>query len=386
MVRSEELKKIIALCDFVVSSDETKTDWTTDFALFGYALCKLDAYLKEDRYYMFLKSFCDRHIKEKPYLDNIDCAAPSLVVYEMYKRTGNDEYLSLVKSVLSFLERQSKTSGDAVNRFKGSMLRAYYTENLIPCAYLSYIRAKDLNDEDALRQAIRLPKIYADYLMDKKDDLFGHSYWPDAKIRLPFGRNYTGRDNALALFALTLIAEGEDYIHKDINGLIIRLTTSFFKYRNVDGSYNWLFKNKRRSETTGFITGGKSVYLGSGSPKSEEIGGIETSNLPITHSEGRAPKDAAIAAYYAACCLKNSAAGIIDEGYAQAGKDAFLNALNSLVNESGAIYLPDVSRKVFLQNIMPNLFSKINAKTRNSLYGAAGLVFAALEYDKRSGL
>jgi hypothetical protein len=386
MSRSEELKKIIALCDYAVSSEDTRADWSLDFALFGFALSRLDEYIKEDRYFIFLKSFCDRFVAEKPILSSLSDAAPALVALEMYKRTKNETYLSLAASVMDtvkkmpsargFGERTSDTGGGFSSE-RGFGERTSETVRGGPfsvktadfAAFLltDYIFLKYTGDADGLDALVKRPKEYAASLMDKKDNLFHRSFFQsrvfqNTKIHFPLGRNYPARENVLALFALTLVAEGEDYIHREINETITKLTTAINNYRNADGSYNAFFRNKRKSQSVGFLTD-KSAFNGVGSPAS-----------PF----GAQNFDPSVASYYAACCLKNASAGIVDAGYTDTGKNAYITAADSLVKESGAIYMPDNSKKSFIQNFL-SMFSKDSG---GNLFGIAGIIFAALEYER----
>ncbi|MDR2090511.1 MAG: hypothetical protein LBP62_02525 [Clostridiales bacterium] len=423
MSRSEELNKIIALCDYAVSADDTRADWSLDFALFGFALSRLDEYIKEDRYFIFLKSFCDRFAAEKPLLGSREAAAPVLVVLEMYKRTKNEAYLSLAASVMNAVkkiheedfESKPKRSADGdFSRFESADrdnadrnnkdfepnfrerdrdnknfepnfrtaerdnknfeskpprkteggFSSLKTADIISFLLADYMFLKYTGDADGLDVLVKKPKKYTASLMDKKDNLFHRSFFrsrifQNAKIHFPPGRNYPARENVLALFALTLIAEGEDYIHRDINETIIRLTTAINNYRNVDGSYNAFFGNKRKSRSTGFITG---------KPADD---GFDVSSF-----------DPSVASYYAACCLKNASAGIVDAGYLETGKNAYMTAANSLVKERGAVYLPSMCKKNFFQGFL-RLFSGFFSGGSN-LSGIAGIVFAALEYERQN--
>jgi hypothetical protein len=444
MSRSEELKKIIALCDYAVSSENTRVDWSIDFALFGFALSRLDEYIKEDRYFIFLKSFCDRFAAEKPPMNSLSAAAPVLVALEMYKRTKNETYLSLAASVMETVKRMpaarifgetphsrgdgaetptsrnvgetplSRGDGEGASfggygertsasdrrsgmemptsrnvgetplgrRNGAEMPTSQYggeknfgtiqggsvkTADVAAFLLSDYMFLKYTADADGLDALVKKPKEYAKSLMDKKDNLFHRSFFQsrifqNTKIHFPIGRNYPARENILALFALTLVAEGEDYIHREINETITKLTTAINNYRNVDGSYNAFFRNKRKSQSVGFLT---NKAASNGESKAALMFG--------------APNfDPSVAAYYAACCLKNASAGIIDAGYAETGKNAYITAAESLVKESGAIYMPNNSKKSFFQDLL-SVFSK---GSEGNLFGIAGIVFAALEYEK----
>ncbi|MDR1940395.1 MAG: hypothetical protein LBQ40_06360 [Clostridiales bacterium] len=436
MSRSEELKKVIALCDYITTAEETIAARSFDFALFGYALCKLDEYLGEDRYYMFLKSFCDGYACNPQVLTAANDAAPAIVLNEMHKKTGAEEYAAPVKAALEFLESRQRIQG-LPYRFNG-VFRSVQTETLISDLLVRYLCGEN-------RQGLsELPALYAECLMDKNDKLFYRSYMPETRMRLPIGRNYPARDNALALFALSLLAEGEGYSDEGLNKLIAGLTQSILKYQNADGTYGGFLKNKRKSEAHDFLTDGKKTALmrtaenavnifsknkkngegrdidprfgvklsnqggdidprfgvkssnqgGDIDPRfdvdsNRQGGGIDPSKTPAygespserLSGSGGGSQDPAIAAYYAACCIKNASAGIVDEGYIKIGERAFFSGLNSLTNEGGAIYLPDVTKKSFVQSIMPGLFLKLNPRTRNNPYGVAGLVFAAITAD-----
>jgi hypothetical protein len=363
MSRSEELNKIIALCDYAVSSEDTRADWSLDFALFGFALSRLDEYIKEDRYFIFLKSFCDRFAAEKPLLSSRSDAAPVAVVLEMYKRTKNEAYLSFAASVMDSIKKMPETIG------LGGSVR---TTDMIAFLLADYMFLKYTGDADALDALAREPKKYAASLMDKKDNLFHRSFFKgrifqNTKIHFPLGRNYPARENILALFALTLVAEGEDYIHREINETITKLTTAINNYRNVDGSYNAFFRNKRKSQSIGFLTD-KTARRGAEGGEKDLIFPFDTPNF-----------DPSVASYYAACCLKNASAGIIDAGYFETGKNAYIAAAGSLVKESGAIYMSGGPKKSFIQGVL-GMFSRPSGG--NNLSGIAGIVFAALEYEK----
>ncbi|MDR2046374.1 MAG: hypothetical protein LBP79_00445 [Clostridiales bacterium] len=387
MTRSEELKKVIALCDYIVSAADTSPEWTADFALFGFALSRLDGYIGEDRYYMFLKSFCDVYARSEPFVNSLADAAPVITVAEMYARTGCKEYAALASYVINLCKKLP--DADAA-RLSASGLHPLRTERVMLFVLAEYLWQKngaggiengggiDANygagggrrGADAITEN---SKNYAAVLMNKKDNLFHRSYFKAAGLRFPLGRNYRARDNVIALFVLSLIAEGEDYVLKDINELILKLTTAVNNYRNIDGSYNPFFRNGRKSLSVGFLTDGRGN--GGGAP------GGKGGKIAVSNADGSIVADPFTAAYYAASCMKNASAGIIDSGYAETGKKAYLNAVNGLVTDGGAIYMPE-TRKKGLSGMLKEFFNGIGGGAANKFSGAAGLIFAAIEYEK----
>ena len=97
----EYYNKVGRLADFVASTSDPKMKWMWGEALLGYALDELDRENSAERYTPFLCSYCDYWAKADPAVDQSDTAAPGLITYAMYKRTGKPEYKRLTDKVLN---------------------------------------------------------------------------------------------------------------------------------------------------------------------------------------------------------------------------------------------------------------------------------------------
>jgi hypothetical protein len=355
--KSEEIKTAVALCDYAVSL-ERRVKGSFEHAIFMYALMKLGEYIGEDRYLLAVKAYCGELIRERPNLSKIKDTAGALVAYELFKKTGNGEYLSYVRSVINFWKSLPKSGGIAVG---GTAFKVVYTENIFSCI-LDYLYHRDTGDTAGAESALLQPALYEERLSDKSDALFNHSSWGEAHLKLPVGRSYSARENLVALWTATFLAAEESYANGDLNGLIKRLTASLFKYKNTDESYRSFWINRKSSEASGLLT----------SPASAET------------TELKSGRDPAVAAYFGACCMKNAAGGIIDGGYRKIGEEAFLSAYRSLVMSGGAVHLPDVAKQSFLQNLAPAWFANVGMKEDDGFFGAAGVTLAALEYEKKT--
>lgn len=390
-MRNENIDKITAFCDYLITAPETQAEWNYDFALFGYSLFKLSDVLKDDRYLWFLRSFCDRALNEKPALNRPEDAAPALIIYEMYKKTGNSAYLSILRTASGFLKSpfdlSSGNLGGGVKKSGKQWFKTLRTQSLLTNACLKYLLAKLERDDGSAERAAALPALYASCLMDQNAKLFCRTYFPDLKLRLPLGKNFSSRENTTALYALSLLAEYEGYGRADTNKLIAELTKSILKYRNPDGSYRRLLIDKRKVRASGFLQNAENESVlkiktqepqqANQAPEAPEM--FSELNVEIKEYDG----DPGAAAFFAACCIKNALAGIIDREYLHIGERAFLYTLNSLTIENGVIYLRSDGPKKKASTLISGIFQTQDVKEKSALYDAAGLILAAIEFSKR---
>ena len=128
--RKEYYEKVGRLADFVKESFEPKMKWMWGEALLGYALDELDKTDGTERYTDFLKGFCDYWSEKNPAIDQSDTAAPGLITYAMYKRTGKAEYKALTDKVLDYIRNEPRLYLDCLNHLGSSFKAKLYPKSV----------------------------------------------------------------------------------------------------------------------------------------------------------------------------------------------------------------------------------------------------------------
>ena len=174
--------KVNALADFVTKSFDPKMKWMWGEALLGYALDELDKENGEGRYTDFLTKYCDYWAKADPAVDQSDTAAPGLITYAMYKRTGNPEYKRLTDKVLDYIRYEPRLYLDCLNHLgcskKGRIYpKSVWIDSVMMFSVFTSLYSKENSDMGLLDFAARQPKQYASMMLDKEAHLWAHSYW-----------------------------------------------------------------------------------------------------------------------------------------------------------------------------------------------------------------
>ena len=126
----EYYDKVKRLADYIVSSTDPKMKWMWGEALLGYALSELDLEEGREDYTAFLTEYCDIWAGIDPAVDQSDTAAPGLITYAMYKKTGNPEYKRLTDKVLDYI-RYAVTSAGVVHQSDGRIECRVELENVV---------------------------------------------------------------------------------------------------------------------------------------------------------------------------------------------------------------------------------------------------------------
>ena len=108
-------QKVNKLAEFVSRTWDPKMKWMWGEALLGYALDELDKENSANIHTDFLTRYCDYWVKADPAVDQSDTAAPGLITYAMYKRTGKEEYKKLTDRVLDYIHNGPRMSLDCLN-------------------------------------------------------------------------------------------------------------------------------------------------------------------------------------------------------------------------------------------------------------------------------
>ena len=124
------IKKITELADDIVKTWDPKMKWMWGEALLGYALSLLDEHLKEDRYTEFLTKYCDYYVKNQPRVDQSDTSAPGLITYQMWKKTGNEDYKKLTDRVINYIMNEPRLIEDSVNHLGNSTEGKFYPKSI----------------------------------------------------------------------------------------------------------------------------------------------------------------------------------------------------------------------------------------------------------------
>lgn len=341
------MKKIIELADDIKATWDPKMKWMWGEALLGYALSLLDEHLKEDRYTPFLISYCDYYVKNKPRVDQSDTSAPGLITYQMWKKTGNEDYKILTDRVIHYIMNEPRLIEDSVNHLGNSFEGKFYpksiwVDSLMMFSVFPARYAKETNNQNMMDVAARQPRIMAKYMQDKTDKLWYHSYWTTWKTHYPKRKIYWGRGNGWVIASLPMIL---DYIgdHEEKETVIK------------------IFKETAESLL----------------PYQREDGAFET----VINKKGKTYRELSFTALVASGFIHGYRKGLLDETFYQAGEKALFAVLDSLYTENGHIYMPEISGPTIPMPLFPYLGYKFIPKGKNWSYGLAALIFAGIQYD-----
>ena len=346
---SKYLDAAMEVADTMVRKRAPAMPWTWGQALFGYALAELDAYLWEDRYLWFTKGFCDHYVKNPPRVDQSDTSAPALITYAMYKRTGEAEYKKLTERVLHYIRHEPRIMDDAVNHLGNSLEGRFYpksiwVDSLMMFSVFPARYAMENEDRELMDFAARQPRLYAGYMMDPEDHLWYHSYWVKAKRHHPKGPVYWGRGNGWVIASLPMILSYLPEDHPERDGIIeiLRKTSkALLPCQRPDGYFDTVLKKP-----------------------------------------GRTYRESSATALVAAGWLRAVRLGYLDDTYREPAVKALNAIVSNLKREEGDTYMTEISAPTIPLHILPYLGYKLTPRGVNLTYGAAALIFAAIEYDK----
>ena len=284
----ENYDKVTRLADFVIKSFEPKMKWMWGEALLGYALSELDQENGTERYTDFLCKYCDYWAKVDPAVDQSDTAAPGLITYAMYKKTGNAEYKRLTDKVLDYIRYEPRLYLDCLNHLgcskKGKLYpRSVWIDSVMMFSVFTSLYAKENGETELIEFAARQPAQYADMMLDKKQNLWAHSYWVDYKKPFPRRNIFWGRGNGWVIAGFPMILDNIGLDHEKSAGIIElfnKTSEALLGLMNEDYTFNTLLKDKSYRElsataliSAGWMHGIRCGYL----DESESLGGKRTS-------------------------------------------------------------------------------------------------------------
>lgn len=342
-------KAVKSLADSIITQKPAKMRWMWGEALLGYSLSELDAYEKKDDYSAFLKGFCDHYVAHEPRVDQADTTAPALITYAMQKKTGNQDYKKLTDKVLDYIKHEPRLIDDAVNHLGNSPEGKFYpqsiwVDSLMMFSVFTARYARENGDESLMKTAARQPRLYAEYMQDKDEKLWYHSYWVKRKSHYPAKSLFWGRGNGWVLAALPMIAEslGSDHPeYETIRNIFTETAAAVVRHHRDDHYYDTLLGYRRK-----------------------------------TYRESSA--SALIALGY----FQGYRLGWLDESYLQKGRDTFRSLSDALIVKGGKVFMDEISGPTIPLQLLPYLGYRLIPRAKNFSFGIAALILAAIEYDR----
>lgn len=349
MAGDRYFEKVVELADSVLKQFEPRMKWMWGEALLGYALSELDSFSGEDRYGDFLKAYCDYYVRNEPRVDQSDTAAPALITYAMQKKTKNSAYELLTNKVLNYIKNEPRILEDAVNHLGRSIEGKFYpksiwVDSLMMFSVFPARYAAENKDTALMGFAARQPGLYGNYMQDREDKLWYHSYRIKTGSHYPKKKIYWGRGNGWVICALPMILDYLPEEHPERAGIIKILqetSSALLKYQREDGYFetvlNYTGKTYRESSATALIAAG------------------------WMHAARR---------------------GWLDESYSEPAVKAFKAVVDHFENSGGLVYMTEISGPTIPLQLFPYLGYKLIPTGRNRSYGIAAVIFAAIEYAK----
>ena len=343
----EYYNKVKRLADFVASTAEPKMKWMWGEALLGYAMDELDKENGKEDYTPFLKAYCDHWAKVDPAVDQSDTAAPGLVTYAMYKRTGNDEYKRLTDKVLDYIRYEPRLYFDCLNHLgcskKGKIYpKSVWIDSVMMFSVFTSLYARENGDGELIEFAARQPKQYASMMLDKEKNLWAHSYWVDYKTAFPKRDLFWGRGNGWVICGFPMILDNIGLEHKEapeIIDLFRKTSEALLGCMNEDCSVNTLLKYRsyRELSATALISAG---------------------------------------------WLHGIRCGYLDEKFLEPAVKAFETCVAAMEENGDGIYMTEISGPTIPLPFLPKLGYQAVPLGKNWSYGIAALIFAAIEYKR----
>ena len=345
--RQYDFDRVVELADFVAATWDPKMKWMWGEALLGYALDELDRAKGTMDYTEFLTKFCDHWVKADPAVDQSDTAAPGLITYAMYRRTGNPEYKKLTDKVLHYIRHEPRLYLDCLNHLgssgKGKLYpKSVWIDSVMMFSVFTSLYARENGDGDLLEFAARQPKQYASMMFDPQDHLWAHSYWVKQKKPFPQRRLYWARGNGWVICGFPMILDqiGKDHPQAEAILQIYRQTSqALLGCMAEDHTFSTLLKypSYRELSATALISAGW-------------MHGIRQ--------------------------------GYLDESFLTPAVEAFRACLQALEKTEEGVFMPQISGPTIPLPLFPKLGYALVPVGRNWSYGIAALIFAAIAYRK----
>lgn len=345
--RNEYYEKVKRLADYVAATWDPKMKWMWGEALLGYAMDELDKENGREDYTSFLRDFCDHWAKADPAVDQSDTAAPGLITYAMYKRTGNEEYKRLTDKVLDYIRYEPRLYLDCLNHLgcskKGKLYpRSVWIDSVMMFSVFTSLYARENGDSELVDFAARQPKQYAEMMLDKNVGLWAHSYWVDKKTAFPKNDLFWGRGNGWVICGFPMILDNIGLDHPQAQGIIelFRTTSeSLLGCINEDYTFNTLLKYKsyRELSATALISAG---------------------------------------------WLHGIRCGYLEQRFLEPAIRAFEACVEAMEEKGEEIYMTEISGPTIPLPLLPKLGYLSVPLGKNWSYGIAALIFAAIEYKR----
>ena len=345
--KKEYYQKVERLADHITATTDPKMKWMWGEALLGYALDELDKENGSTKYTSFLKRYCDYWVKEDPAVDQSDTAAPGLITYAMYKRTGDEGCKRLTDKVLDYIRNEPRLYLDCLNHLGSSKKARIYPksvwiDSVMMFSVFTSLYAKESADAELLDFAARQPKQYASMMLNEESGLWAHSYWVKAKHAYPRRDLFWGRGNGWVICGFPMILDNVGADHKEAEGIIelFRKTSeALLPCMREDYTFGTLLKHKSYSElsATALISAG---------------------------------------------WLHGIRCGYLDEKFLDGAVHAFLACVDALEESDEGVYMPRISGPTIPLPLFPKLGYKAVPLGKNWSYGVAALIFAAIEYKR----
>ncbi len=348
----KDFKKVTDLCDYLTQAWRPESlRWGWGEALFCYALAELDDFIKEDRYFPFIKGYCDKFVRSEPVVDASDTAAPALATYYAYKKTGNESYKKLTDLSLEYIRTVPKILNDEIPNHFGFSKDAkdyppsVWVDSLMMFSVFPARYGKEQGDLALLDYAARLPKTFADCLMDEESGLFYHSYRVNEQRHYPYRKIFWGRGNGWVATALPMILEriGKENPHYDEIAEIFRKNIDgILRYQRADGSFSTVLNKPKRTY-----------------------------------------RELSATALVACGLFAGIRLGLLsDEEYRPQAEKAYRAVSDRVYYKDGGVFMPEISRPTVPMAHIPYLWYKFLPRGNNWNYGVAAFVFAAIEKEK----
>jgi unsaturated rhamnogalacturonyl hydrolase len=341
--------KVTSLADFVTSTWDPKMKWMWGEALIGYALDELDKANDTEKYTDFLTRYCAYWVKEDPAVDQSDTAAPGLITYATYKRTGDEGCKMLTEKVLDYIRNEPRLYLDCLNHLGSSSKAKIYPksvwiDSVMMFSVFTSLYAKENGDKEMLDFAARQPRQYASMMLDENTGLWSHSYWVKWKRRYP--KNvFWGRGNGWVVAAFPMILDNIGLDHpeaKETIALFQKTSEALLGRMNDDRTFNTLLTHKsyRELSATALISAG---------------------------------------------WMHGVRCGYLDKKFLEPAIKAFRAVVDAMEISEDGVYMTEISGPTIPMPIIPKLGYKIIPLGKNWSYGIAALIFAAIEYKKLLG-
>ena len=348
MIYNEELfARVRSLADYITASSDPKMKWMWGEALLGYALDELDKECEREDHTAFLTAFCDYWAKVDPAVDQSDTAAPGLITYAMYKRTGEGEYKRLTDKVLDYIRNEPRLYLDCLNHLGSSKKSRIYPksvwiDSVMMFSVFTSLYAKETGDSELLDFAARQPEQYASMMLDKERCLWAHSYW--VKARRPFPRRSTfwGRGNGWVIAGFPMILDNIGLDHEKAPAIIelFRKTSeALLPLMREDHTFSTLLLQ-------------------------------------------RSYRELSATALIAAGWLHGVRCGYLDKKFLEPAVRAFEACVGAIEITDEGVFMPEISGPTIPLPLFPRLGYKAVPLGKNWSYGVAAMIFAALEYKR----